>query len=167
MELRELRETDRVSAFHCGDPDLDRFLAKYARRNEFRSHLGVTYVAADLGQVAGFCSVLPGLLDRPDGQALPVLRVGRLAVDQSWRGRGLRAVMLRFVLHLACRTDPGLGCAGIVIDAPPELAGWYARLGFLELEVLEGGSPARPRPVAMWLGMNEIAAALPGEEPAT
>ena len=53
MEIRALRESDDRSAFQSGDPDLDRFLRKYAGQNQFRHHIGATYVAVERDRVAG------------------------------------------------------------------------------------------------------------------
>ena len=47
MEVRALRATDDRTTFRSGDPDLDRFLAKYAAQNQFRHHIGTTYVAVE------------------------------------------------------------------------------------------------------------------------
>jgi hypothetical protein len=37
------------TAFRSGDPDLDRFLVKYAGQNQFRHHIGTSYVAVEAG----------------------------------------------------------------------------------------------------------------------
>ena len=47
MEIRALREADEPAPFHSGDSDLDRFLHRYAGQNQFRHHIGTTYVAAE------------------------------------------------------------------------------------------------------------------------
>ena len=36
MEVSALRESDGRSPFHSGEPDLDRFLLKYAGQNQLR-----------------------------------------------------------------------------------------------------------------------------------
>ncbi len=59
MEIRALRPSDDRSAFRSGEEDLDRFLHRYAGQNQFRHHLGVTYVAVDAGRVLGFATVAP------------------------------------------------------------------------------------------------------------
>ena len=46
MEIRALRPTDDRSSFQSGDEALDRFFHQYAGQNQFRHHLGITYVAA-------------------------------------------------------------------------------------------------------------------------
>ena len=45
MEIRALREDDQRSEFCSGNDSLDRFFREFAGQNQFRHHLGVTYVA--------------------------------------------------------------------------------------------------------------------------
>jgi len=169
MEIRALRESDNRSTFRSGDPDLDRFLLKYAGQNQFRHHIGATYVAAEGNAVAGYVTVAPGHIEIEDLPAaqrkklprypLPVLRLARLAVDESRRGRGLGKELLRFVLLLALRMAEEFGCIGVVVDAKPGAVEFYRQFGFLDLEAVEGQSPARPPATAMFLTVAEIGAA--------
>ena len=87
--------------------------------------MGTTYVAAEDGCVLGFVTVSPGSLDAeelPSGRRVPpypvpILRLARLAVDESARGRGLGMALLRFVLEQAERLMREFGCVGVVVDA--------------------------------------------------
>lgn len=172
MEIRALRESDDRSAFRSGDADLDRFLQKFAWQNQFRHHLGVTYVAVDETRIHGFATVVPGHVEI-DGlpvaarkklprYPLPVLRLARLAVDQSAQGQGLGVELLRFVLHLAVRMASEYGCIGVVVDAKPEAVSFYEKYGFVSVEAVEGQSDARPAPKAMFLAMRAIERATRG-----
>ncbi len=169
MEIRALRESDNRSVFNSGDLDLDRFFQKYAGQNQFRHHIGATYVAVEGDRTAGYATVAPGHVEiesLPAGQRkklpqypLPILRLARLAVDQSFQGQGLGKQLLRFVLNLAVEMAGNLGCVGVVVDAKPEAMPFYRQFGFIVLEVVEGESPARPLPTAMFLSVRDIAAA--------
>jgi GNAT superfamily N-acetyltransferase len=169
MEIRALRESDNRSVFSSGDLDLDRFFQKYAGQNQFRNHLGATYVAVEEDRTAGYAMVAPGHIEienLPAGQRkklpqypLPILRLARLAVDQSFQGQGLGRQLLRFVLNLAVEMAGNPGCVGVVVDAKPEAVSFYRQFGFIVLEVVEGESPARPLPTAMFLSVRDIAAA--------
>jgi GNAT superfamily N-acetyltransferase len=129
MEIRALRATDDRSAFLSGDEALDRFFHRYAGQNQFRHHLGVTYVAVDGDRIVGFATVAPRHVDIEDlpertrrrlpRYPLPVLGLVRLAVDQSAKSAGLGTELLRFVLKLASRMADEVGCAGVVVDAKP------------------------------------------------
>ena len=83
---------DRMN-FRSGNIDLDRFFVRYAGQNQFRHHIGTTYVAIDdHGVIAGFATVAASELmtaalpqsrrKRLPSYPLPVLRLARLAVDE-------------------------------------------------------------------------------------
>src|SRR5258708_6107937 len=146
MQIRALREADDRSRFRSGDPDLDRFLQRFAGQNQFRHYVGVTYVAvAERNKLPRY--------------PLPVLRLARLAVDRSVQGQGLGGRLLRFVLQLAGRMADDYGCVGVVVDAKPGAVEFYARYGFAPVEVVLGASAARPQPKPMFLAMRAIKAA--------
>ena len=169
MEIRALRPSDNRSAFESGDETLDRFFHRFAGQNQFRHHLGVTYVAVDGGRILGFATVAPRHIDVEDlpnparkklpRDPVPVLGLARLAVDTSARGVGVGAQLLRFVNKLAAKLADDVGCAGVVVDAKPGAVDFYARYGFTPFEQLEGQSDARPRPTPMWLPIQAIQAA--------
>ena len=169
MQIRALREADDRSRFRSGDPDLDRFLQRFAGQIQFRHYVGVTYVAVEEDSVLGFATVAPGQVeidalapaqrDRLPRYPLPVLRLARLAVDRPVQGQGLGGRLLRFVLELAGRMADGYGCIGVVVDAKPEAAEFYARHGFVALEAVLGASESRPQPRPMFLAMRAIKAA--------
>jgi len=169
MQIRALREADDRSRFRSGDPDLDRFLQRFAGQNQFRHYVGVTYVAVEEDGVLGFATVAPGHVEiegLPTAERnklprypLPVLRLARLAVDRSVQGQGLGGRLLRFVLQLAARMADDYGCVGVVVDAKPGAVEFYARYGFASVEVVLGASAARPQPKPMFLAMRAIKAA--------
>lgn len=166
IELRALRESDDRSPFRSGDPDLDRFFHRFAGQNQFRHYLGVTYVAVDGPRILGFTTVAPGHIEIDGLPAaarrklprypLPVLRLARLAVDQSAQGQGLGAQLLRFVFHLALRMANDYGCVGVVVDAKPDAVSFYTQYGFIPLDTVEGQSDARPQPTPMFLSVRAI-----------
>ena len=170
MEIRALQESDDRAGFRSGDADLDRFLHKYAGQNQFRHHIGTTYVAVEEDRIVGYATVAPGHLEVEDfpparrkslpHYPLPILRLARLAVDESTRGRGLGTHLLRFVLRLSLRMAADFGCTGVVVDAKPGAVSFYEQLGFAPLELVEGQSQARPAATAMFLPLREIAAAI-------
>ena len=47
LSVRRLRSSDDRSRFRSGQVDLDRFFLRFAGQNQFRHHLGTTYVAVD------------------------------------------------------------------------------------------------------------------------
>jgi len=169
VEIRRLRQGDDRARFQSGDPDLDRFFHAFAGQNQFRHHVGVTYVAVEAGTVLGYTTIAPAAIEvdhlpaalrrRLPRYPLPVLRLARLAVDSRYRGRGLGAELLRFALGLTVRMAEDYGGVGVVVDAKPGAVPFYERYGFRAIAVLEGSSDARPRPTPMFLPTSEITAA--------
>ena len=169
MEIRVLRPGDDRAAFHSGDQSLDRFFHQFAGQNQFRHHIGTTYVAVDGGRVIGFVTVAPGEIEFETIPAalrkklpqypLPILRIARLAADESVQGQGVGGALLRYALELAIRLSGDFGCVGVVVDAKPGAETFYAKYGFVAFEALEGESAARPMPTAMFLPMRAIKAA--------
>src|SRR5260221_4870396 len=111
MEIRRLRSQDDRAPFRSGDDDLDRFFHRFAGQNQFRHYVGVTYVAVDEGRIVGFVTVSAGQLESDElstalrrklpAYPLPVLRLARLAVDDTTRGHGLGKELLPFLVGLA------------------------------------------------------------------
>ena len=167
MEIRALRESDDRRAFRSGDPDLDRFFLKYAGQNQFRHHIGVTYVAVEDGRIAGYVTVVPSEIEAErigptlrkslPRYPLPVLRLARLAVDESFRRKGVGGELLSSVFQLARTMVRDLGCTGILVDAKPGAESYYMQYGFISLETTET-IPARTAS-AMFLAIGKIEAA--------
>jgi len=170
MEISALRAQDDRSRLQCGDESLDRFFRQFAGQNQFRHHIGVTYVAVDGDRVYGFATVAPAEIeiDRLPAAAagklphypLPVLRLARLGVDQRAQGQGVGKQLLRYTLELATRMADEYGCLGVLVDAKPEALAFYQRYGFVACEAVAGESDARPRQTPMFLGMSAIKAAI-------
>lgn len=169
MEIRALLPIDDRSTFQCSDEALDRFFHRYAGQNQFRHHLGVTYVAVERARILGFVTMSPRHIEiealperarkKLPRYPIPVLGLARLAVDRSAQSMGLGTQLLRFVLEIAAKMSDELGCAGVVVDAKPGATEFYAKYGFVPFEPLEGQSDARPLPTAMWLPIQAINAA--------
>ena len=168
--IRRLLAGDDTSSFRCGDPEYDVFLQRYAGQNPQRLFVGTTYVALNGLRAVGYVTVAGGQLDRDDipSQAqgglprypLPVLRLARLAVDEGLQGRGLGRRLAACALAVALQVRAAAGCVGVVVDALPSRVSFYAELGFVELELTSGQSPIRPQPVAMFLPIAAVEAAL-------
>jgi GNAT superfamily N-acetyltransferase len=166
MEIRPLREADDRSRFQSGDPDLDRFFRLFAGQNQFRHHVGVTYVAVESGRILGFATIAAGHIEIEDlpisarrrlpRYPLPIVRLARLAVDDSAQGQGVGAQLLRFVLKLAVRMADDFGCIGVIVDAKRDAIDFYAKYGFVAADAVEGRSDARPEPLLMFLSLREI-----------
>lgn len=169
MEIRALQETDDRTTFKSGDPDLDRFFHQFAGQNQFRHHIGTTYVAVHDHRILGYATLSAGHIEIAELPAtlsrrlphypLPILRQARLATDVTSRGKGIGAALLYAVFQLALTQSQTVGCIGILVDAKPDAVGWYRKYGFTPLEVVEGQSRSRPKPVPLFLSVATIQAA--------
>jgi predicted N-acetyltransferase YhbS len=170
VEVRILGETDDRSSFQSGDEQLDLFFHRYAGQNQFRHHIGTTYVAVESATILGFATVTVGHVEIESLRAsvrkklpdypLPILRLARLAVDRNAQGRGVGERLMRTVFAVAIELRGKIGCVGVVVDAKPGAENYYSRYGFLELEVLEGALEERPAPRSMFLPLSAIVQAL-------
>lgn len=164
VEIRPLQRSDERQAFRCGDEALDLYFHKYAGQNQFRYHIGVSYVAVEESRILGFVTVSPASLDAgdlPSGRKtppypVPVLRVARLAGDESARGLGIGKALLRFAIGVAERMAAEVGCVGLLVDAKHGAEAFYGRYGFVALDVLEGAALQRPEPTPMFLALGSV-----------
>ena len=171
--IRALQADDDRSQFNSGDVDLDRFFTKYAGQNQFKHHIGTTYVALnDVDTVVGYATVAAGSIECDElpssvtkkqklpAYPLPVLRLARLAVSADLKGQRIGESLLKYVLGLSVSMANGFGCFGVVVDAYTTAVGYYRQYGFAAIgEVLEGESGSRPQPTLMFLSMKDIKAA--------
>lgn len=168
IQIRKLRPEDDRSGFGSGNIDLDRFFHRFAGQNQFKHHVGTTYVAVEGHAVLGFATVAPSTIAVEDlpparrkrlpGYPLPVLRLARLAVDARAQGRGVGLTLLKAVFVLARKLADELGCVGVVVDAKPEAVPFYTRYGFFGLTVVAGDLGDRPAPRPMFLELGAIPA---------
>jgi GNAT superfamily N-acetyltransferase len=173
VTVRHLEPDDDRTKFRSGNIDLDRFFARYAGQNQFRHHIGTTYVAVDdVRTILGFATVTASELTTASlseskrkglpAYPIPVLRLARLAVDEHAQGRGVAQTLLRAVFALAHKMAADVGCVGVVVDAKTEAVGFYQKLGFKPLEAMAGQLGDRPQPLPMFLELGAIPR--PGDE---
>lgn len=140
MMITGLDATHNRTDFDCGEQALNLFLQKFARQQAKRD-FNRTYVACAVGEnrVRGYYSISSASIDFlhwPAGLQLPrypvpVVRIGRLAVDQREQGTGLGSALLRHALELTLSLAQQIGIHSIVVDAKNEAAvAFYARFGF-------------------------------------
>lgn len=167
LEVRKLTPEDDRSKFRSGNADLDRFFSRYAGQNQFRHHIGTTYVAVDgTDSIVGFATVAASELAPEVAAAaamrrlprypVPVLRLARLAVDERARGKGVGSLLHQAVIALALQMAHDFGCVGVVVDAKPDAVSFYEKLGFVHLEVVAGELGDRPQPIAMFLELGTV-----------
>ncbi len=130
-----------LDAFDSGKPTLDRWLREQALA---RQRTATTYVISDTAQrvVAYYC-LSSGALIRPHlrGSArarkglpdpIPVILMGRLAVDKACQGRGLGADLLQDAAIRAIEASRQIAACGMLVHALDDRSvAFYRRWGFV------------------------------------
>ena len=127
--------------FRCGEEALDRYFKTQATE-DIRRRIAHCFVAVEAlsGQVAAYYTIaaasLP-LLDLPPEEAnrlpryptLPAVRIGRLAVDQKFQGRGLGGTLLMDATRRCIQSPPVV--YALLVDAKNDQAvAFYQHFGF-------------------------------------
>ena len=131
--------------FDCGVVALNEFLKKFARQNQDKG-VGRTFVAVRRGQsaVCGYYTIAAGAVafgNFPEAVAnrlprypVPVVHVGRLAVNREARGHGLGETLLMNAMAKAVEIADALGIFAVEVVAKDEGARrFYEKYGFQRL----------------------------------
>lgn len=131
------------AAFCCEAEPLNRYLCKQASQ-DMRRRVAACFVAlADERRIAGYYTLasaslvladLPASIGKklPRYPSVPAVRLGRLAVDQAFKGQGLGGALLADPLARAARSE--IAAFALVVDAKDEAAAaFYRHHGFIAL----------------------------------
>jgi GNAT superfamily N-acetyltransferase len=128
-----------LAAFDSGVPVLDDWLRKRALANE-ENGASRTYVISVAGRVVGYYSLATGAVaqQRATGKVrrnmpdpIPVMVLGRLAVDKAYQGRGLGIGLLKDAVLRTQQAAKIGGIRAILLHAISEEAKrFYERSGF-------------------------------------
>jgi GNAT superfamily N-acetyltransferase len=141
-ELIPIAETHDLDSFDCGVQVLNDWLKKRALPND-RSGASRTYVLCQGPIVVGYYCLATGAVDHnvspnqlrrnmPD--PVPVVVLGRLAVDRRFQNQRLGRVLLRDAILRAMQVAKIAGAVALVVHALSELARrFYLSSGFVEL----------------------------------
>ncbi|MBX2998156.1 MAG: GNAT family N-acetyltransferase [Caldilineaceae bacterium] len=129
-----------LSAFSSGEPELDEWLVRRALANQ-TSGASRTYVVAMRNQVIAYYALgngsilaasAPGRVRRNMPDPIPVMVLGRLAVDQAWQGKGIGMALLRDAVLRTLQAAEIAGIRAILVHALHEnVASFYRHAGFL------------------------------------
>jgi ribosomal protein S18 acetylase RimI-like enzyme len=149
--------------FSCGVAALDRYIRELATQ-DIRRRVGNCFVAVDAaGKLAGYYTLaatslpLPELMPDqarrlPRYTAFPACRVGRLAVDQGFRGLELGGALLVDAMARALRAEPAI--FAMIVNAKDEAAVRFYRH--------HGLQRFASRPMSLYLPLAEAARRLGG-----
>lgn len=131
------------TSFDSGSPALDRYFREQVSQ-DMRRRVATCFVAlTDEQRVAAYYTLasasvpltaLPVDVAKklPRYRAVPVVRMGRLAVDQVFKGQGLGGAMLADALMRVMRSE--IAAYALLVDAKDEsAASFYRHHGFIAL----------------------------------
>ena len=134
------------SAFSCGEDSLDDFLKKYATQNA-KTGIAKTFVVTRPPdtRVIGYYSISSGNVEFdviPDDLTrqlprypIPIVHLGRLAVDESVQGQRLGEHLLLDAMRRIVVASEVVGIHAIEVKALHERArSFYLKYGFCELQ---------------------------------
>ena len=143
IEKLHVTRHDRAR-FHCGVAELDRFIKELASQHQ-RKHFSTTYVLVDDSvpdEILGFYCLSFGAMNltglppveqkKLPRHPVPVARMGRLAVDESCRGKGYGALLLQNAVKRCLNVREEIAHYALVVDAKHEAAArFYEHFGFV------------------------------------
>jgi GNAT superfamily N-acetyltransferase len=155
-----LSEHHQTAAFDSGVPSLDDWLKRRALQNQV-SGASRTFVTCVANQVAGYYALAssavipaqtPGRFRRNMPDPIPVVVLGRLAVDNSQKGKGLGRALFQDAARRTIHAAEAIGIRGMIVHALSDDAkSFYLRLG-LTVSPLD--------PMILMTTMNDLRAAL-------
>lgn len=137
---RPIDAGDNLSQFDCGEESLNEWLRQRALASEGIS--ARTYVVRDGRLVVGYYCLATGGVARanmprkirhglPD--PVPVMLLGRLAVDRAYRSKGIGGGLLVDTFQRTLQVSAEVGVRAVVVHAiDDEAHAFYTRYGFVE-----------------------------------
>lgn len=145
IQIQSLQNCHDTEAFSCGKKELDKWFRQIAKQHG-RKGISRSYVATDIDspeKIVGFYSLTVGEAESkslPEGVArnlprkIPIVLVGRLAVDTEAQGRGIGSILLVDALRRTVRVASEVGVSVILVDAKDSRAAmFYQHFGFQPL----------------------------------
>ena len=145
-----------LAEFDCGVATLNEWLKRQALANEAMG-ASRTFVVCEGRQVIGYYALAtgsvrreeaPGQVKRRMPEPIPVIILGRLAVDRRWQGKQVGQGLLKDAVLRTLNVSKQAGIRAIVVHAISESAkAFYHSQGFVE-------SPLNP--VTLMLGIVQV-----------
>ena len=138
------KEYDR-NAFDCGDPALNDFLQKHARKSHDKGGAKTFLAISNTdNSILGYYSLSPASVEHARVPEIarrglgrydvPGFRLARLAVALKMQKRGLGGQLLLSAARRCIRASTEVGGTALLTDAKNErVAAWYASYGAMQL----------------------------------
>jgi len=144
VRVEHLLKAHHRKDFDCGEPSLNRYIQQLAIQNDERN-IGRTFVAVEDGSVTviGYYALasgrvsfqhVPDVRKLPPNMPLPVILLGRLAVDFKFRGLRLGESLLMHALWRCSQINRDVAVNAVEVDAIDDVArAFYEHYGFVSL----------------------------------
>ena len=130
--------------FDCDAKDLNDYLLDGSAKRDAGANFSQTYLIMHGTSLVGYFSVLTDAIrlktkERPDGinyPTAPALKLGRLAVCNEHKRKGVATWALKYVVAMGRSISRGCGCRYITLDAlqRADSLGLYEDFGFVRNE---------------------------------
>lgn len=156
----KLNSSHRVDGFDSGNEQLDEWLKRRAFRNETEGASRTYVICINDVVVAYYClatgavalQLATGRVRRNMPDPIPVMVIGRLAVDRRWQGQGIGQALLRDALRRTLQAAEIAGIRAVVVHAISEEAKqFYERYGFIASSI---------EPMTLMVKVNDAVASL-------
>ncbi|MFV1985199.1 MAG: GNAT family N-acetyltransferase [Thiohalomonadales bacterium] len=127
------------SSFDCGDSTLNDWLRRRAIKNE-ANRSSRTFVVCNNNIIIGFYSLAVGAITRDDAlgkvrrnmpEPIPVMVLGRLAVDSHWQSKRIGTGMLKDAIQRTIIVAEQAGIRALLVHALSDKArNFYLSCGF-------------------------------------
>lgn len=134
-----LDERHHVNQFDCGEESLNIWLKRNAPKNQ-QNQASRTFVICQNNCVVGFCALsagsvshqfVSGAIRRNMPEPIPVIVLGRLAIDIPHQGKKLGAALLKDAVLRAKAVSEQVGVRALLVHALNEKAKqFYLNYGF-------------------------------------
>lgn len=135
----KLNSLHRIESFDSGNSQLDDWLKRRALKNEMEGASRTYVLCDDETVIAYYClsngavaqTVATGRVRRNMPDPVPVMVMGRLAVDHHWQGKGIGRALLRDAILRTLQAAEIAGIRAILVHAISEDAKrFYEKCGF-------------------------------------
>jgi len=135
------------AAFSCGVDELDTYIKKYASQDQ-RRYVAAVHVLRRVREpvmILGYYTLgghaveytgLPPTVAKnlPRYDLLPASLIGRLAVDQRFKGQGFGKLLLIHAFETVLQRQPDMAATAIIVEAKDDGSrAFYEKYGFLRM----------------------------------
>lgn len=140
---RPIKKGDGIAGFDCGKLSLDDFLKQQALKNEGKSSRTIVVLSQageDAGDVVAYYTLAVGAVNREEAPGwakrnmpnpIPVIVLGRLAVDSRHQGKGVGKHLMREAMQRTLEASRLIGARALMVHAiDDEAVSFYVPYGF-------------------------------------